>query len=87
MIWNDYFLCFLCFIVVVKWIFVICRIYVGCDFCFDWFYLECLGMSDEDILVMFCLKIFFCLFCIKFGDIEILENIEEDEIMVVRSGF
>ena len=64
-----------------------CRTYVGCDLCFDWFHPECLGMSDEDISAMLSSKTFLCPSCSKFGEIDTMENIEEEEKTAVSSGY
>ena len=75
-----------CLLLLKNEISVICRSYVGCDLCFDWFHPEFLGMSDEDISAMLSSKTFLCPSCSKFGDIETLENAEE-ETTAVSNGF
>ena len=57
----------------------ICRTYVGCDYCFDWFHPECLGMSDENISAMLSAKTFLCPSCSKFGEMDTMKNAEEEE--------
>lgn len=64
----------------------LCRTYVGCDLCFDWFHPECLGMSDEDILAMLSSKTFFCPSCSKFRGIDTMENTEDEHKTAVSSG-
>ena len=63
------------------------RTYVGCDLCFDWFQPKCLGMSDEDISAMLSSKTFLCPSCSKYGEIDTMENNEEEEEMAVSSGY